>query len=194
MTESFDDTIELVRDAQKGEGASLAAIVDRYREVLLQRIRLIMGPEARQAAESDDFLQGLFLEIVSDFEKRCPRDEKEFLRWATAIARNNIRDGVRRRREIAVDRFASSLDWRPVLGNASVGSPAENAEREEQVERLCEAMAALREEDRLAIELRHFEGLSFAEIGQRLGRTENAAQLLHTRALVKLGSALRARM
>jgi RNA polymerase sigma-70 factor (ECF subfamily) len=193
MTASFDDTIELVRVARQGERAGLDAIVVRYREILLQRIRLLMGPEARQAADSNDFLQGLFLEIVTDFERRGPQDEKEFLRWATAVARNNIRDGVRRRREMAVDRFASSLDWQPVLGNAPLASPAANAEREEQVERLCEAMTKLREDDRSVIELRHFEGLSFAEIGQRLGRSENAAQILHTRALVKLGELLRPR-
>jgi RNA polymerase sigma-70 factor (ECF subfamily) len=193
MTDSFHDTVELVRVAQSGERTSVAAIIERYREVLLQRIRFLMGPEARQAADSNDFLQGLFLEVVTDFEKRGPRDEREFLRWATAIARNNIRDGVRRRRELAVDRFASSLDWRPVLGNAPADSPESVAEREEQVERLCEAMTSLREDDRSVIELRHFEGLSFAEIGRRLGRSENAAQILHTRALVKLGEMLRPR-
>ena len=193
MTDSPHDTITLLRAARDGGRAALDSIVLRYREVLLQRIRLLMGPEARQAADSSDFLQGLFLEIVAGVETRAPSDEQEFLRWATAIARNNIRDGIRRRRELAIDRFASSLDWQPVLGNAAATPPTERVERDEQVERLVDAMTMIREDDRTVIELRHFEGLSFAEIGERMGRSKNAAQILHTRALVRLGKLLRPR-
>ncbi|MFO1050837.1 MAG: sigma-70 family RNA polymerase sigma factor [Planctomycetota bacterium] len=191
MTNEFEDTLELIRGLRDVAEDSLASLADRYRGVLLQRVRLMMGSDARRVADSSDFLQGLFLEMARDFDRRGPMDEAGFLRWATAIARNNIRDEVRRRRETALDRFASSLDWRPALGDASSTAPLDRIERREQVELLVEALTRLSEDHQQVIELRHFEGLSFAELGRRMGRSENAVQILHTRALVRLGEILR---
>jgi RNA polymerase sigma-70 factor (ECF subfamily) len=42
------------------------------------------------------------------------------------------------------------------------------------------------EDYRRVIELRHFEALPFRQIGEQLGRSENAAQLLHAQALTRL--------
>lgn len=51
---------------------------------------------------------------------------------------------------------------------------------------LDEAMDQLKESDRSAMVLRYFEGLSFADIGARLGLSENAARMRAERALDKL--------
>ncbi len=51
---------------------------------------------------------------------------------------------------------------------------------------LDEAMDELRESDRLAMVLRYFEGLSFADVGARMGLSENAARMRAERALDKL--------
>ncbi|MBC8010840.1 MAG: sigma-70 family RNA polymerase sigma factor, partial [Burkholderiales bacterium] len=55
---------------------------------------------------------------------------------------------------------------------------------------LDEAVAGLGETDRAALILRHFEGRSFAEVGEALGVSESAAQMRTARALEKLRSAL----
>lgn len=51
---------------------------------------------------------------------------------------------------------------------------------------LDEAMDQLKESDRSAMVLRYFEGLSFADVGARLGLSENAARMRAERALDKL--------
>src|SRR6185295_1004249 len=55
---------------------------------------------------------------------------------------------------------------------------------------LDDAMHTLDEPDREAVLLRHFERRTFAEIGAKLGLTENAARMRVDRALEKLQSAL----
>jgi RNA polymerase sigma factor (sigma-70 family) len=55
---------------------------------------------------------------------------------------------------------------------------------------LDEALDRLKESDRSAMILRYFEGLGFAEIGKRLGLTENAARMRTERALDRLRSQL----
>jgi RNA polymerase sigma-70 factor, ECF subfamily len=56
----------------------------------------------------------------------------------------------------------------------------------EDVGRLAAAVDRLPDEFRLAVVLRSEQGLSFAAIGERLGRTEEAARKLFTRALSRL--------
>jgi RNA polymerase sigma factor (sigma-70 family) len=58
---------------------------------------------------------------------------------------------------------------------------------------LDEAMHTLGDDDREAVLLRHFERRSFAEIGERLQLSENAARMKVDRALQKLHSALEKR-
>ena len=56
---------------------------------------------------------------------------------------------------------------------------------------MVEAIEQLKPDDRTVIELRHFENMTFAAIGEQMDRSESAAQILHSRALVRLGIALR---
>lgn len=191
MADTFAETVDLIRAARTGNQGALEAVVARYRGPLLERIRLMMGSNARSAADSGDFLQGLFVEILRGFDSLQRCDERSFLRWATGLARNNIRDAVRRRRELTIGQFASSLEWRPARGHGDTPSPQDNAANLEQVDLLVDALCDMPADYRRVIELRHFEGLSFVEIGHSMQRSENAAQILHSRALVYLGELLR---
>lgn len=73
------------------------------------------------------------------------------------------------------ERETSAADWRAVEGV------------------IDEALDELREADREAVVLRFFSGMSFSEIGARLGVGENAAQMRTARALEKLRRALERR-
>jgi RNA polymerase sigma-70 factor (ECF subfamily) len=61
-------------------------------------------------------------------------------------------------------------------------SPSQKAIRGEDAERLSRALAALPDDQREAVRLRHLEGCALAEIAQRLGRTPAA-----TAGLIKRG-------
>ena len=153
---------------------SVDALVDAL--LLLARdrtARLRMGEEARRQAESVDFLQELFVEVIEGFERAGLKDERGFVRWATRIARNNIRDRVRRRRERALESFSTML--RAGGPGAEGERPSERAMEREEVERLIEGLEGLKPDDQRVIELRDFEGLPFREIARRMGRPSEAA-------------------
>jgi len=149
----------------------------------------MMGPVARNAAESDDFLQGVFVALVAGWDRYEIRSDGNLLALATEIARNCIRDEVRRRRERAFSAFSASGIIPSSDGSAlSSRMPAEDKEAHQA---LAEAIERLSDVQRQVIELRHLEQLSFADIGERMSRSENAVQLLHMRALSALGAQLR---
>jgi RNA polymerase sigma-70 factor (ECF subfamily) len=63
---------------------------------------------------------------------------------------------------------------------AEQSSPSQQAERHEHAVRLAEALATLPENQREAVGLRHWQGGSLVEIGERLGCTTAAVTgLLH---------------
>ena len=189
MEPGQEDSLELARRATQGDAVAFHALLERYRERLLERIRFLMGPGARRAAESGDFLQGVFVEALESFgDERRVRDERCFMRWLTVIARNNIHDAVRRDRERAVESF--SAVWTGGGQDDRARSPSSAAEFNEDVHRLVEALEDLEPRHRQVIELRSVEGLRFREVARRLGRSEDAARMLYRRSLLRLGERL----
>ena len=167
---------------------SLGAELEHLRPRLLERIRLMMGEQARAVAESGDFFQELCAEALRD-RSRMPDGEGARLRWLTAIARNNVRDEVRRRRELAFSHLSEAVG----TPSAGSGSPSRAAVRDEHAHALAEALETLREDQRRVIELRELDGLPFEDVGAVLGRSAEAARKLHMRALLQLGRTLGAR-
>jgi len=74
--------------------------------------------------------------------------------------------------------------------SVSMASPATAAERAELAARVVEELGSLKREQREVLTLAYFDGLSTAEIGQRLGLSRNAASML----LLRATRALRRRM
>lgn len=187
----YRQTLEDLRQAKAGNRAPLYDVLGRYQERLLGRIRWMLGPRARRAAESSDFLHEVIVDIVEDLDRFEPRDERSFLSWATAIARNKIRRYASAKHVAAFETFVTaSVDG--AVHDREVARPVSVLALRESTSMLLETLGSLPQDQRVAIELRNFDALSFREIGELLERSENAAQLLHARALTELGSRLRA--
>ncbi len=174
---------ELFRRAGSGDGEALARVVALYQERLLARIRLMLGPEARGCVESGDVLQDVFSEAIRSLRAGDLRDERAFLRWVTAIARHQIIDEVRRRREESLEALSSELVAGGPSGPASLTA-------EERGQRLIEALETLEPVRQRVVELRALEGLAWSEIARALGRSEGALRKLYHRALLELGERL----
>lgn len=185
--------IALLHAARAGDREALAALLARLRAQLLDRIRLMMGERARAHAESADFLQTTFAAVVQRIDLVEVRDDQSLLRWMTWIARNAIRDDVRGDRDAEFD--ARSI----VLAECASGSssspsratPSKELQRTELVLAVTEALEELPQDQRTVVCLRDFDGLSFREIGQRVGSSEDRVRALYRRALVRLGQTLR---
>jgi RNA polymerase sigma-70 factor, ECF subfamily len=69
---------------------------------------------------------------------------------------------------------------------ASYSTPSQHASRREQAVLLADALAQLSEDYREVIILRHLEGLPFADVARRMGRSEDSVQKLWVRSLASL--------
>lgn len=155
---------------------------------LLQAARFRLGPSLRARLDTLDLAQTAYHAAFRDLEKYRYEGKGSFTRWLLGILENKIRNSLeffkaqRRdmRKEVALD------SGEPIA--AAGPSPAERLEEAEDRERLEAAMDALDEDHREVIVNRYYLGMPWAEIGEQMGRSEEAAQMLCNRALAKLKS------
>jgi RNA polymerase sigma-70 factor (ECF subfamily) len=123
-----------------------------------------------------DICQDSFLKALRGVPRL--KDLSKFSPWLYRIARNTLRDhlrrSIRRKRKL---QFAGDLDAIPgPLPTSADPSDAEEAER------LLEKVRALPSRYREPLLLRHSENLTYAEIGKILRISENAVQVRIFRA------------
>ncbi|MCB9889765.1 MAG: sigma-70 family RNA polymerase sigma factor [Planctomycetes bacterium] len=157
---------------------------------LLARVRWMMGVSARRLADSGDFLGELTTRILEQADRLRIADPKHFLRLATRMARNLIADTTRRRQPARFASMTSTMVVEQRLA-ATDPSPSHHAAEDEAAEQLLDALESLAPDDIAVIELRDLQGLPYKEVARELGRSENATQVLHRRAVERLGRRLR---
>lgn len=110
---------------------------------------------------------------------------QELAHWLRSILssrlKNVVRDSRRKRRNVIRERPVSNN-----LAHPRQASPCDQIIHFEERERVVQAMKKLPELYRRAIELRQFGNLTFQEVGQKLGRSEDATGKLWARAVRRL--------
>jgi RNA polymerase sigma-70 factor (ECF subfamily) len=147
---------------------------DRYRAYLALLARLQLPARLRAKVDASDVVQQTLLEAHQ--AGRLPELEEgqalAFLRRALA---NNLADLVKRfaagARDVARERPLEEAVERTAAG---LSSPSGRAMREEDLLHLAAALAGLPEEQRVAVEMKHFQGHSVAEIAEAMGKSEVA--------------------
>ena len=162
----------LIRAAQKGDRAAFAALVETYWDRLYRWLYHLTHD--RHAAE--DLVQETFLKAFAGLDRF--RAGTNFAAWLFRIGHNNFANQRRasaRKREPLPDDLAAKDD-----------GPSEEAESREALEGLARALGRLPEEYRAAMLLRAEQGLSFREIAEVLGLTEETARWRVFKARQKL--------
>jgi RNA polymerase sigma-70 factor, ECF subfamily len=183
---SQDATAALLQQAKAGSTDALNAVYERCAGRLLAFIRLRLGRELRGRLESRDILQSTLLKSLQHFGELRGDDTRSLMAWLARIAEHEIRDradhqkaqrrDAAREVELAEDAPLPALT-RSALSRVILG---------EQAQRLEQALDALTDAHREVILLRKFEELSFGEIAQRLGKSEDACRMLLARAMTAL--------
>jgi RNA polymerase sigma-70 factor (ECF subfamily) len=177
----------LLDAARTGSEEAKEALLQRYAGRLLSLIRLRMGPSLRAHLESQDLLQATLLKSYTRLREFRGEDPVALMAWLAAIARHEVADQVdfqrRQRRDLARE---TALGAEAEALPAPVRSALSQAIWSEESARLEAALEALPEAHREVIVLRKLEELSFAEIGARLGRSEDACRMLFARAMAAL--------
>jgi RNA polymerase sigma-70 factor (ECF subfamily) len=183
---SSSQTADLLARAKAGSHEALSVVYERISPRLLAYIRLRMPRDLRARLESRDILQAALLKSFQKISDFRGNETRTLIAWLARIAEHEIRDSVdrlhRHRRDAARE---EPLDDAAPLAAIS-RSALSRVILDEEARLLEAAMDGLSADHRDAILMRKFEELSFAEIGQRTGRSEDACRMLLARAMTAL--------
>jgi RNA polymerase sigma-70 factor (ECF subfamily) len=154
------------------------AFEDLYRE-FLPRIYGFVRSQVSSSAEAEDVTSQVFFNAYRAYARFDPRGGSPSA-WLFTIARNAIADFHRGGRR--ADRLVRAASREPATPD-----PADLAERHLEQRRLLALLSRLSERQREVIGLRH-SGLSFAEVGEQMKCSQDAAKMLYHRALRALRS------
>jgi RNA polymerase sigma-70 factor (ECF subfamily) len=186
-----------VDEQQQAPTTDAVRPLERYREHLRLLARARLGaspPRLRPKLDASDVVQQAILHAHQNREQFRGRTEAEWLAWLRAILANVLAAAARQLHAQARDlrRERSAQEEAELLALAAdQTSPSEGAARGEELLRLAEALACLPADQRRVVELHHLQGLSVADVAERLGRTRPAVVGLLARGLRALRQALR---
>jgi RNA polymerase sigma-70 factor (ECF subfamily) len=175
---------ELIQAAGQGDAAAFEALVRRHQRGIVQFAHTFLGTPDRNTAE--DVAQEVFLAAW----RAAPRfrAHAQVSTWLYRIAANACTDHRRRQRL----RLVTSLDSRitPDHAISVTKNYAEETYATKSAEQVRAAIAALPDNQRLALILRHYQGLSYTEISDVLETSLSAVESLLFRARRSLTAAL----
>ncbi len=195
------DPERLLRLARAGDGGARGQLLELYRSYLALLARLQIDRRLQARVDASDVVQEVFLKAHRHFAQFRGSTEAELTAWLRQILlahllnlvrqhRGSRRRDMRLERDLAAELDQSSHDMDPALF-ARHSSPSEEAARREQAVLLADALGGLPEDYREVIVLRHLEGLPFAAVAERMGRSVDSVNKLWVRALGRLRRALR---
>ena len=164
---------QAVARAKEGDREAVRFLYLQYADNVYGYVRSIV----RDEYEAEDVTQHVFAKLITVIAKYEERDVS-FSAWILRVARNVAVEHMRRRRAIPCEEVRELF-----------------REEDDDLTRtralsLRDALAALPDEQREVIVLRHVVGLSPGEIAGRLGRTEPSVHGLHHRGRGTLRTAL----
>ena len=150
-----EEDFTLLERIRRGDEAAMTAIYDRYNRIVYSVSLRVL----RDVPAAEDVLQEVFMQVW--------RSPGSFLEtkgslggWLAVVARNRSIDILRRRR---------STDQVEEVALASPFNLAEEAERNNMMERARAAIVHLPVEQRKTLEMAFFDGLTHTEIAEMTG-------------------------
>ena len=177
---TFDDAAvaRLVEQARSGDAEAFGRIFDLYHEPVYRFI----ASRVRRPVDAEDLTQVVFVKAL----EALPRYEARgipFGGWLFRLARNTVIDHARTRREHSdLDAIAERV--------SEDGSPDDIVAARRDMDAVAKALGALTPEQREAVELRFFAGLSAREAAAAMGKQEGTVRGLQFRAIAALRRAL----
>jgi len=171
---------ELLEQAQAGEEAAFAELVNRHRETVTRiAYRFLYDKD-----EAMDVAQDVFLAAYLKLATLAPH--RDFAAWLYRVAINRAIERARRRstrrrleRESGRQRPTSGRRRKPKEGGS------------EESARLERAMGRLSKRQRMVVALRFFEGFSVSRTAEVLGTTANNVRVTLSKALKALKKVLK---
>jgi len=189
-------TRELVALAKNGDKSALNQLYKVYMERVRWMLRLRMSKELRSKLESMDLVQDTLIHALKGLDGFTYKNEGDFVRWLSKIAENELRGSLKKlhadkrdiRKEVQLDNYGSTTTSGIVgtPGPIQATTPSVIMAKKEDLDKLEKAIDELKPEYRKVIVLAKIDGLSYKEIGERLGKSVDAVGMLLSRAIVAL--------
>lgn len=158
---------ELVARSMSGDSESFNQLVVRWERPIYALAYRTLGRED----EARDICQETFLRAY----RALPgfKGEAKFSSWLYRIALNLCRDWIRKKRRTPVMQAPEGVDLADLADLAAARGPVESIEtlvaRRQLSQRVATAMRTLPEEQRTAVILKEYHGLTFQEIAEMQG-------------------------
>jgi RNA polymerase sigma-70 factor (ECF subfamily) len=195
---------QLLAAARQGKHECLGRLLELYRNYLYVLARTQIDLHLQAQVSPSDLVQEAFLDAHRDFHQFRGGTEAELLGWLRRILVHNLARLVERqvlaqkrnvRREVSLEQRLKALHKSTAKVEAALlchgSSPSVQAQRRELAAILADQLAELPADYRDVIVLRNLEGLAFAEVARRMGRTAGAVRVLWLRALDRLRALLK---
>ena len=171
---------ELMRLVQAGDVSPASEIYDRYSSRIYNfAYRFLRNSEAAEDATQEVFVK--MLKHANQFH-----GDAKLSTWLFSITANWCRDYLRK----SDNKAKEAEDVLYTIPAPSEHAPDRNLERRQDEQRIQKALSALTPEQREAILLSRYQGLSYAEIAQISGCSEGAVKTRVFRAMETLKKAL----
>jgi len=180
-------TCDLVERFKRGEQRAFSLLFGKYRRRLAVLLHYRMSEDLRGRLEVDDILQEVFLAAAQGLGRFDYQSPGSFMAWLSRIADHAIVNAARyenRQKRRAQEMLSFKSESNPNGAEPmDFMTPSRVFAQQESLEALLRKLDALSPEYRGVILLAKFEGLTTAEISERLAKSRESVALLLHRAL-----------
>ncbi len=196
MRNISNKTQQLVILAKGGDESALERLYRVYGERVRWMVRFRMGKALRSKLESMDLVQDVFVHALGGLGDFTYKNEGDFVRWLSKITQNALHDNLDKlhaakrdiRKELRLGCYNSATKGvlREVQGALDATTPSMIMSKREDLAKLEKAIDKLKPEYKDIIILSKIEGLSYKEIGKKLGKSPDAVRMLMPSAMAEL--------
>lgn len=198
MTDSQNDTSELLRRAAHSDSDATEQLVARHRDRLRRLVGLRLDQRLSARLDPSDIVQDVLAEAIQKLPDYVREKPVSFYPWLRRMAMDRMievyrmhvvaqKRSVQREKPVGLPLPDQSTMMLADLLAARQKSPSQQMANEQLIGQVREALTKLQENDRELLVLRYLEQLSLGEIAEVLDCTETAIKSRHIRALKRLG-------
>jgi RNA polymerase sigma-70 factor (ECF subfamily) len=174
--------------ARRGDAQALGELLDSFRPYVRVTVHALRDGRLAGRVDDSDLIQDALLEAQRSFAAFRGTTVAELVVWLRRIVVRSTGRTLRSfagtgKRDPGREQALEDLAEDPADPGSS---PSARAIRHEQAVRMAEALACLPDDMQQVLLARHVDGLPYAAVAQRLGRTEGAVRMLYLRALRRL--------
>jgi RNA polymerase sigma-70 factor (ECF subfamily) len=192
-----------IRLAREGRQEALSDLLETHRNYLRLLAASCLHREMRGKADASDVVQETLLKVHENFRQFRGTTELEWMAWLRRILVRQLADIQKgfqsQRRQVSREQSLENLVDRSsaMLHNmvpAPGASPSQEAQRREAAALVADALAELEPGDRDVVILRNLHELDWNAVGEKTGRSPDAARMLWARAMQRIGGLLKEKL